>query len=44
MAVGFVLVTSAYVIVAVGFAPVDSGTLRTRYRMRGAGVCKRSAA
>jgi putative MFS transporter len=39
MAVGFVLVTSAYVIVAVGFALWVPELYDTRYRMRGAGVC-----
>jgi putative MFS transporter len=38
MAVGFVLVTSAYVIVAVGFALWVPELYDTRYRMRGAGV------
>jgi MFS transporter, putative metabolite:H+ symporter len=39
MAVGFVLVTSVYVIVAVGFALWVPELYETRYRMRGAGVC-----
>jgi len=39
MAVGFVLVTCAYVIVAVGFALWIPELFETRYRMRGAGVC-----
>jgi MFS transporter, putative metabolite:H+ symporter len=39
MAVGFVLVTSVYVIVAVGFALWVPELYDTRYRMRGAAVC-----
>jgi MFS transporter, putative metabolite:H+ symporter len=39
MAVGFVLVTAAYVIVAVGFALWVPELYETRYRMRGAAVC-----
>jgi putative MFS transporter len=39
MAVGFVLVTASYVIVAVGFALWVPELYDTRYRMRGAAVC-----
>lgn len=39
MAVGFVLVTAIYVLVAVGFAIWLPELYETRYRMRGSGVC-----
>ena len=39
MAVGFVLVTSIYVLVAIGFALYIPELFDTRYRLRGAGVC-----
>lgn len=39
MATGFVLVTSIYVLLAVGFALYVPELFETRYRLRGAGVC-----